>query len=102
MPRYSDVGLSGWKQATLLDSTLAKGTTGRTANIVRTSADFGLPPQAEEEATSPNAARTAGVESGDALSLSKIFDDHADDEIRDLKTLTRYRVCCANGNECFN
>ncbi|CAM9441381.1 unnamed protein product, partial [Ectocarpus sp. 4 AP-2014] len=79
----------GSQQATLLGSTLAKGTTGRTANIVRTSADFGPPPQAEEEATSPNAARTASVESGDALSLSKIFDDHADDEIRNLKTLTR-------------
>lgn len=28
------------------------------------------------------------------MSLSKIFDDHSDDEIRDLKTLTRYHVCC--------
>ncbi|CAM9342694.1 unnamed protein product [Ectocarpus sp. 8 AP-2014] len=79
----------GSQQATLLGSTLAKGTAGRTANIVRTSADFGLPPQAEKEATSPNAARTAGVESGDVLSLSTIFDDHAYDEIRHLKTRTR-------------
>ncbi|CAN0054047.1 unnamed protein product [Ectocarpus fasciculatus] len=76
-------------QAAILGATLAKGTTGRTTDIGHSSADCGLPGQAEEEETSANAAPTAGVASEDALSLSKIFDDHSDDEIRDLKTLTR-------------
>lgn len=76
---------------TILGSTLALGQTARRVTNTRGNGGRGLHRTGGEIGTTTSTATPVVASGGDeeGLSLSGIFDDHSDDEIRSLKTLTR-------------
>lgn len=89
-PAHASVAFASLFQATtILGSTLALGQTSRVTDSEGSGS--GELHRTVREIGSMNAAAPVAAASGDGedLSLSGIFDDHSDDEVRNLKTLAR-------------